>query len=141
MGLLFDDPCLALPLLICGRGWFPPIYNPGKGGAGAFDDGGSCAKNSGGGGGGCVSAGGGGVGLIGYCGGKITFDCGNRGTGGLDIGLGGFGGSGGQNGPLGRGGLYGGGAPANWPFLSYGGQGACRVIWGPGISYPNKSLV
>ncbi|KAI9034115.1 hypothetical protein DFJ74DRAFT_762762 [Hyaloraphidium curvatum] len=134
---------------------FPPvgIYFGGGGGAGGYvgnggeggTSGGTTDGQGGGGGGGGAEAGGGGVGLLGN---------GTSGNGGTDLTEEGEGGSGGEDGNprrvlangtrwifVGEGGRYGGGAGGAPPGRTgvVGGQGACRIAWGPGVSYPNNA--
>ncbi|WP_207458666.1 hypothetical protein [Azospirillum sp. SYSU D00513] len=100
---------------------------PGGGGAAGYDGNGgaggvsgAAAGSGGGGGGGNARVGGGGVGIFG------------KGTNGAADGGGGSGGGGGS---AQTGGSYGGGGPVDFA----GGNGAVRVIWGPGRSYPNNA--
>lgn len=98
---------------------------------------GTATSGSGGGGGGggtsgtATGGGGGGVGLYGI---------GANGAGSQSSG--GDGGSGGANGASttnGTGGAYGGGAGARGSsaFGATAGSGACRIMWGPGLSFPD----
>lgn len=115
----------------------------GNGGAGGSTGNGSAGSGGGGGGGGSSGgsgirlAGGGGVGLLGQ---------GANGSGGAGdiIGLGGKGGSGGGNGQDGSpssgpagGGLFGGGGDVGTDSLAN--NGALRIIWGAGRSFPSNA--
>ena len=104
------------------------------GGAGGTTGAGSSSTGGGGGGGATNSGqgyGGGGVGLLG---------AGTNGTGG-GFNVFGNGGSGGANGTRPNGGAYGGGGGACDDDTAgsggSGGQGAVRIIWGTGRSYPS----
>jgi hypothetical protein len=107
------------------------------GGAGGTTGAGSSSTGGGGGGGGATNSGqgygGGGVGVLG---------AGSNGTGGALNAIG-TGGSGGANGTRPAGGAYGGGGGACDDDTSSaggaGGQGAVRIIWGPGRAYPSTS--
>jgi hypothetical protein len=107
------------------------------GGAGGTTGAGSSSTGGGGGGGGATNSGqgygGGGVGLLG---------AGTNGTGGAFNAIG-TGGSGGANGTRPAGGAYGGGGGACDDDTNSaggaGGQGAVRIIWGPGRAYPSTS--
>ena len=109
------------------------------GGAGGTTGSGSSSTGGGGGGGGATNSGqgygGGGVGLLG---------AGTNGTGGALNTVGAStGGSGGANGTRAAGGAYGGGGGACDDDTNSsggnGGQGAVRIIWGPGRAYPSTS--
>lgn len=116
----------------------------GNGGAGAVRGGSACA--------GCGGGAGGGVGhrfVGGGAGGGVNvFGQGANGAAGGGAGAGGGGGScgdsgggGGGDGSGGSGGLYGGGAggytnDGDSPTIGYGANGAVRIIWGSGRSYP-----
>jgi hypothetical protein len=107
------------------------------GGAGGTTGAGSSSTGGGGGGGGATNSGqgygGGGVGVLG---------AGSNGTGGAFNAIG-TGGSGGANGTRPAGGAYGGGGGACDDDTNSaggaGGQGAVRIIWGPGRAYPSTS--
>ena len=87
-----------------------------------------------------TGGGGGGVGILGI---------GSTGTGGSgggsNVGSGGGGGSGGTNGAVGgvtdggNGGLYGGGGGGGQNNAGTSGNGAVRIIWGAGRSYPSNA--
>jgi hypothetical protein len=108
------------------------------GGAGGTTGAGSSSTGGGGGGGGATNSGqgygGGGVGVLG---------AGSNGTGGALNAIG-TGGSGGANGTRPAGGAYGGGGGACDDDTSSaggaGGQGAVRIIWGAGRSYPSTNV-
>lgn len=111
----------------------------GNGGAGGTTGSGSNGAGGGGGGGGATNSGqgygGGGVGLLGE---------GTSGTGGALNTVGtSTGGSGGANGTRPAGGAYGAGGGACDDDTSSaggaGGQGAVRILWGPGRSYPSTN--
>lgn len=110
------------------------------GGAGGTTGAGSNSTGGGGGGGGATNSGqgygGGGVGLLG---------AGTNGTGGALNTVGSStGGSGGANGTRAAGGAYGGGGGACDDDTDgaggAGGQGAVRIIWGPGRAYPSTKV-
>jgi len=111
----------------------------GNGGAGGTTGNGSAGSGGSGGGGGATSAGqgygGGGVGVLG---------AGAGGAAGLLNTSGGGGGSGGNDGTRPAGGTYGGGGGACDDDTNSsggnGGQGAVRIIWGPGRAYPSTGV-
>ena len=126
-----------------------PSNGAGGGGAGGYSGTGgtgqsasgtpaSTASTTGGGGGGGQNAGGGGVGILGTTG--------QNGTAGAS-GVGGGAGSGGTNGSnsgvnVGAGGTYGGGGAgaAGGDTPGSGANGAVRIIWGTGRSYPSTNV-
>lgn len=110
----------------------------GNGGAGGTTGAGSAGAGGGGGGGGATNSGqgygGGGVGILGE---------GTSGTGGAFNAIG-TAGSSGVNGTRPAGGAYGGGGGGCDDDTNgsggNGGQGAVRIIWGPGRSYPSTNV-
>ena len=137
-----------------GAGGAGGLWGGGGGGAGGYSGSGgsgatypssnSTSGNGGGGGGGYYGHGGGGGGGVGI------YGEGTSGTNGTSSSLGGNGGSGGNNGANessdlyggGNGGAYGGGggggADGSRPNSS-GAQGAVRIIWGAGRSFPSTN--
>jgi hypothetical protein len=121
-------------------------YTAPGGAGGVYNGAGSASTGGGGGGGGgyvgttagTIGGGGGGTGILG---------AGSNGTGGTgSTGGGGVAGSGGQNGftsSVNGGGNYGGGGGGRADSSGLGGvgsQGAVRIIWGVGRSYPSTNV-
>jgi len=109
-----------------------------NGGAGGTTGAGSNGLGGGGGGGGATNSG------QGYGGGGVdVLGAGSNGTGGAFNAIG-TGGSGGANGTRPAGGAYGGGGGACDDDTNSsggnGGQGAVRIIWGPGRAYPSTNV-
>ena len=110
---------------------------------------GNAGKSGGGGGGHWIrdNANTPGSGRNGFSGGGVGLKQGTSGAGGESVPYGGgpgYGGSGGANGSTNAGGNYGGGGGATSEDYDsnrrgcVGGQGACRIIWGTGKSFPNN---